>query len=186
MRQKHNTQLANFDVASFRVTASDRMQEAGTAVHFRSRYAAEIPRPKYRFELYAFASRASVTIGRAKTNQLDLDCSSPPISFFGRCKTISFQKNVDEKTKEAFARGEFDNLPGKGKPLDAYFATPQHLRMGYSILKSADIIPESFEVPEKRMVCGNVSPNKRPASNSNPTQKAFRTIINPQLLPEER
>jgi hypothetical protein len=44
------------------------------------------------------------------------------------------------KIKEAIARGEFDNLPGKDKPLDldAYFATPEHLRMGYSILKSAD------------------------------------------------
>ena len=61
---------------------------------------------------------------------------------------MSFQKNVDEKIKEAIARGEFDNLPGKGKPLDldAYFATPEHLRMGYSILKSAGIIPEEMEL----------------------------------------
>jgi hypothetical protein len=59
-----------------------------------------------------------------------------------------FQKNVDEKIKEAIARGEFDNLPGKGKPLDldAYLATPEHLRIGYSILKSADIIPEEVEL----------------------------------------
>jgi DnaJ-like protein len=66
-----------------------------------------------------------------------------------RCKTMSFlKKDVDEKIKEAIARGEFDNLPGKGKPLDldAYFATPEHLRMGYSILKSADIIPEEMEL----------------------------------------
>src|SRR5262249_38336588 len=65
-----------------------------------------------------------------------------------RCKTMSFQKNVDEKIEEAIARGEFDNLPGKGKPLDldAYFATPEHLRMGYSILKTADIIPEKIEL----------------------------------------
>jgi len=57
-------------------------------------------------------------------------------------------KNVEDKIKEAIARGEFDNLPGKGKPLDldAYFATPEHLRMGYSILKSADIIPEEIEL----------------------------------------
>jgi hypothetical protein len=57
-------------------------------------------------------------------------------------------KNADEKIKEAIARGEFDNLAGKGKPLDldAYFATPEHLRMGYSILKSADIIPEEMEL----------------------------------------
>ena len=61
---------------------------------------------------------------------------------------MSFQKNVDEKIKEAIARGEFDNLPGKGKPLDldAYFATPEHLRMGYSILRSADTIPEEMEL----------------------------------------
>src|SRR5262249_49163339 len=68
--------------------------------------------------------------------------------FLVRCKTMSFQKNVEDKIKEAIARGEFDNLPGKGKPLDldAYFATPEHLRMGYSILKSADIIPEEIEL----------------------------------------
>ena len=63
-------------------------------------------------------------------------------------KTMSFQKNVDKKIEEAIARGEFDNLPGKGKPLDldAYFATPEHLRMGYAILKSAAVIPEEMEL----------------------------------------
>jgi len=61
---------------------------------------------------------------------------------------MSFQKNVDQKIEEAIARGDFDNLPGKGKPvdLDAYFATPEHLRMGYSILKNANIIPEEMEL----------------------------------------
>ena len=61
---------------------------------------------------------------------------------------MSFHRDADEKIKEAITKGEFDNLPGKGKPLDldAYFATPEHLRMGYSILKSADIIPEEMEL----------------------------------------
>src|SRR5262245_40194974 len=61
---------------------------------------------------------------------------------------MSFHRNADEKIKEAMEKGEFDNLPGKGKPvdLDAYFATPEHLRMGYSILKSADIIPEEMDL----------------------------------------
>ena len=61
---------------------------------------------------------------------------------------MSFHRHADEKIKEAIARGEFDNLPGKCKPLDldAYFATPENLRMGYSILKSADIIPEEMEL----------------------------------------
>ena len=61
---------------------------------------------------------------------------------------MSFRKSVDEAIEKATAKGEFDNLPGKGKPLDldAYFATPEHLRMAYSILKSADIIPEEMEL----------------------------------------
>ena len=61
---------------------------------------------------------------------------------------MSFHGNADEKIKEAIAKGEFDNLPGKAKPLDldAYFATPEDLRMGYSILKTADIIPEEMEL----------------------------------------
>src|SRR5215813_7557753 len=61
---------------------------------------------------------------------------------------MSFQKKVDEKIEESIASGEFDDLPGKGKPLDldGYFATPEHLRMGYSILKSADVIPEEMEL----------------------------------------
>jgi hypothetical protein len=61
---------------------------------------------------------------------------------------MSFQRKADEKIKEAIASREFDNLPGKGKPLDldACFATPEHLRKGYSILKSSDIIPEELEL----------------------------------------
>lgn len=61
---------------------------------------------------------------------------------------MSFHRNADQKITEAIAKGEFDNLPGTGKPLDldAYFATPEHLRTGYSILKSANIIPEEMEL----------------------------------------
>jgi hypothetical protein len=61
---------------------------------------------------------------------------------------MSFHRNADEKIKEAIAKGEFDNLPGKGRPLDldTYFATPEDLRIGYSILKGAEIIPEEMEL----------------------------------------
>ena len=61
---------------------------------------------------------------------------------------MSFYRNAEENIKEAIANGEFDNLGGKGKPLDldAYFAAPEHLRMAYSILKDAGIIPEELEL----------------------------------------
>ena len=36
-----------------------------------------------------------------------------------KCKTVSFQRNADEKIEEAIARGEFDNLPGNRTMIDA-------------------------------------------------------------------
>jgi len=55
--------------------------------------------------------------------------------------------NVDEIIRNAMARGEFDNLPGAGKPIDlsAYFDTPEEIRLAYSVLKSADILPQEAE-----------------------------------------
>ena len=49
--------------------------------------------------------------------------------------------------KAAIDRGEFKNLEGEGKPinLDDYFATPEDVRMGYSVLKSNDIVPEEID-----------------------------------------
>jgi hypothetical protein len=61
---------------------------------------------------------------------------------------MAFENIAEEKIQEAIATGEFDNLPGKGKPLNlnAYFATPEQLRMAYSILKSAEVVPEEMEL----------------------------------------
>lgn len=61
---------------------------------------------------------------------------------------MSFEKLVEEKIREAMEKGEFDNLPGKGKPVDlsAYFATPEDLRLSYSILKNAGILPEELQL----------------------------------------
>lgn len=52
---------------------------------------------------------------------------------------MNFDKLVEAAIKEAQERGEFDNLPGKGKPIDlsAYFEAPEDMRMAYSILKNA-------------------------------------------------
>ena len=61
---------------------------------------------------------------------------------------MSFEKLMEEKIREAMANGEFDNLPGMGRPvnLEGYFATPEHVRIGYSILKSAGFVPEEVEL----------------------------------------
>jgi hypothetical protein len=61
---------------------------------------------------------------------------------------MSFEKIAEEKIREAMANGEFDNLSGKGKPIDhsAYFAAPADMRLGYSILRSNGFVPEEIEL----------------------------------------
>lgn len=56
-------------------------------------------------------------------------------------------RSVDQIIREAIERGEFDDLPGKGKPVDLtdYFSTPEELRMAYSVLKNAGIIPSEAQ-----------------------------------------
>jgi hypothetical protein len=57
-------------------------------------------------------------------------------------------RGIEELIKEAMAQGAFDNLPGKGQPLDldAYFRSPEHLRMGHSILKNGGFVPEEVQL----------------------------------------
>ncbi len=55
--------------------------------------------------------------------------------------------SVEEQIRQAILRGEFDNLEGAGKPLnlDDYFATPEDVRVGYSVLKSNNFVPEEVD-----------------------------------------
>lgn len=61
---------------------------------------------------------------------------------------MSFEKIVEALIIEAQERGEFDNLKGKGQPLDlnAYFETPEEMRMAYSVLKNAGIAAPEVEL----------------------------------------
>jgi hypothetical protein len=61
---------------------------------------------------------------------------------------MSFDKLVESLIKEAQERGEFDNLPGKGRPLDltSYFETPEDVRLAQSVLKNAGITPPEVQL----------------------------------------
>ena len=61
---------------------------------------------------------------------------------------VAFEKIAQRKIQEAIDAGEFDNLPNAGGKLDldAYFALPSHLRMAYSVLKSANCVPQEIEL----------------------------------------
>lgn len=60
---------------------------------------------------------------------------------------------ADEKIREAIRNGEFDNLPGFGKPLppDDMAGVPEQLRMGFKMLKNAGVLPEEMQL-RKEMV----------------------------------
>ena len=75
---------------------------------------------------------------------------------------MNFDKLVESKIKEAQERGEFDNLPGKGKSIDltAYFDTPEDVRVAQSVLKNAGMAPREVdllkEIAELKQVLAGV------------------------------
>jgi hypothetical protein len=59
-----------------------------------------------------------------------------------------FEKIAEEKIRKALANGDFDNLPGAGKPLrldDDSMVAPD-LRMAYKLLKDAHCLPPELEL----------------------------------------
>jgi len=69
--------------------------------------------------------------------------------FSGRVILMDWFASVaDEKIREAIRKGDFDNLPGAGKPLppDDMAGVPEELRLSYKLLKNAGMIPEELQL----------------------------------------
>ena len=64
---------------------------------------------------------------------------------------VKIYEGVEGQIKAAIERGDFDNLPNKGKPLDlsGWLKTPEHLRMSYSILKNAGYKPSEVHTKKE-------------------------------------
>jgi len=62
-----------------------------------------------------------------------------------------FEKVVERRIQKAKQNGEFENLPGSGKPLvlteDRF--VPEELRLAYKILKNADCLPPEIELKKQ-------------------------------------
>lgn len=56
----------------------------------------------------------------------------------------AFEIIAERKITEAMEEGKFDNLPGKGEPLqiDPQWLIPPHLRIAATILHNAEVLPE--------------------------------------------
>ncbi len=61
---------------------------------------------------------------------------------------LIFQRLAEQRIQEAIKNGEFDNLPGKGKPLklEDLSNIPEELRLAYKVLKNAGFLPPEVEL----------------------------------------
>ncbi|MCU0938443.1 MAG: DUF1992 domain-containing protein [Burkholderiaceae bacterium] len=62
----------------------------------------------------------------------------------------AFETLIEQRIREAGARGEFDDLPGAGQPmaLDDDLLVPEEVRVAHRILKNAGYVP-----PEAQQLC---------------------------------
>ena len=62
-----------------------------------------------------------------------------------------FEKLVEDRIQKAQKNGEFDDLPGSGKPLDLEDNSliTEDLRLAYKILKNADCVPPELELKKE-------------------------------------
>ena len=61
---------------------------------------------------------------------------------------FGFRKIIEERIREAQVRGDFDDLPGRGRPLSLEddSGVPEDLRLAYKILKNADCRPPELQL----------------------------------------
>ncbi|SFM40511.1 DnaJ family domain-containing protein [Thermodesulforhabdus norvegica] len=83
-----------------------------------------------------------------------------------------YEKIAEERIREAMERGEFDNLPGKGKPIvlenDGHIAP--ELRIAYKILKNAGCLPPEMEIKKE------IQTTEELLSGIKDTQEKYRQI----------
>jgi hypothetical protein len=64
---------------------------------------------------------------------------------------FGFQKIIERRIQEAQNRGEFNDLPGRGEPLQMEddSGVPEDLRLAYKILKNADCLPPELQLKKE-------------------------------------
>jgi len=87
-------------------------------------------------------------------------------------KMLTLELIAERKIAEAAARGEFDGLPGAGKPLDLEEdpLVPEDQRMANRILRNAGYVPREVEESAK-------GKKKLSLLNARIEARYFRTIV---------
>jgi hypothetical protein len=107
------------------------------------------------------------------------------------------EKIAEARIRDAMARGDFDNLAGRGQPLrlEDLSKVPEDLRAGYVLLKNAGVLPEEMQL-HKEMVtleslidaCADPEERTRLRTDLNWKMIRFRMLMErrrPRPVPQE-
>ena len=61
---------------------------------------------------------------------------------------MAFERVAEQRLRQAIAEGWLDDLPNRGERIDfeEYLRTPEDVRLTFSVLKSANCLPEEVEL----------------------------------------
>ncbi|WP_442598054.1 DnaJ family domain-containing protein [Neobacillus sp. D3-1R] len=88
---------------------------------------------------------------------------------------------AEQQIKKAYEDGEFDNLPGLGKPmnLEDLSGVPEDLRMAYRLMKNAGFSPEENKLKQEMLSIENLirnceDPDEKQKHQKNLNEKLLR------------
>ena len=90
-----------------------------------------------------------------------------------------FEKIVEERILSAQKKGEFDNLPGSGEPIDlgGDECVPEDLRLAYKILKNADCLPPEIEIKREIQQTEELLENMKDTKETYKVMKKLNFLI---------
>jgi len=107
------------------------------------------------------------------------------------------ERVAEARIREAIARGDFDDLAGKGKrlQLDDLSGVPEDLRGAYLMLKSAGVLPEEMQLRKEMVtlealldVCADPEERMRLRKDLNWKMLRFQILMErrrPRAIPQD-
>ncbi|KHE72695.1 DUF1992 domain-containing protein [Halobacillus sp. BBL2006] len=102
---------------------------------------------------------------------------------------MDFGHLIEEKIKQSIENGDFENLPGKGKPLpkDDLAYVPAEMRNSYRILKNANMLPEEMQLQKEIVQLEELLEEiKDPEKSANVKKELSEKRIRFDLMMEKR
>ncbi len=100
-----------------------------------------------------------------------------------------WRMQAEAKICEAIVKGELDNLPGMGQPLqlDDLAHVPPELRAGYTLLKNNGFLPEEMELKQEILAVEDLIARSTAAEDRAELQKKLLTMnLRYRILMERR